>query len=245
MRYTRSVLTLATLAALGSLSMPAAAQLVTFKPAPPRPVRGYVGINLAIAQPIQEFHDYVNNGVGVNGNFVWNVDRRGIFGLRTDVGIIAYGNEHKRVPLSPTVGGRIMVDLNTTNSILTYGIGPQLTWPSGPVRPYVTGTVGGSYFFTESSIDGEHDNDNEFSTTNFDDGAFAITGAGGFLIPLTMHARTPVLLDFGARFHRNGTVQYLREGGIVDLPNGAIELHPIRSEADLMTYHIGVQIGFR
>jgi hypothetical protein len=40
-------------------------------------------------------------------------------------------------------------------------------------------------------------------------------------------------------------VKYLREGSIVDLPNGDIEINPIRSKADLVTYHLGVSIGGR
>jgi hypothetical protein len=51
-----------------------------------------------------------------------------------------------------------------------------------------------------------------------------------------------IALDLSARFHRNGRVSYLREGGVRDLPNGDVALDVIRSPADLWTYQVG--LGF-
>ena len=53
----------------------------------------------------------------------------------------------------------------------------------------------------------------------------------------------PILLDLGATYHRNGEVTYLRKGSIVDHPDGSITVTPIRSEANFITYRIGVSIG--
>jgi hypothetical protein len=55
--------------------------------------------------------------------------------------------------------------------------------------------------------------------------------------------RTPVLLDIGATFHRNGEASYLRKGSITDNPDGTINVNPIRSEANFITYRFGVSIG--
>jgi hypothetical protein len=72
---------------------------------------------------------------------------------------------------------------------------------------------------------------------------FALTGGGGVLIPLFAMRRTPVLLDLGATFHRNGEATYLRKGSIRDLPDGSIVISPLRSEANFVTYRIGISIG--
>jgi len=53
----------------------------------------------------------------------------------------------------------------------------------------------------------------------------------------------PILLDLGATFHRNGEATYLRKGSIQDNPDGSISINPIRSEANFITYRIGVSIG--
>jgi hypothetical protein len=118
--------------------------------------------------------------------------------------------------------------------------------PAGPVRPYVNATAGFSYFATTSSVKGRSDNESFADDTNFDDTPFSWGGGAGVLIPVNRRARSLAFIDIGARYHNNGTsVQYLREGGIRDLPNGAIQLSPIRSRADMITWHVGVSVGVR
>jgi hypothetical protein len=47
------------------------------------------------------------------------------------------------------------------------------------------------------------------------------------------------------RYHGNGEVEYLTEGGIIDHPDGSITLNPIRSQANLLTFTIGGSVGVR
>ncbi len=201
--------------------------------------RGYGDINFAISQPIGDFDDFIGAGYGITGGFVWNLDRDRVFGIRAEGGFVQYGNERTAHCL---INCRIGVDVNTSNDIIFAGIGPQITVPAGPLRPYLNATAGLSYFFTHSSVSGEDDYEGYFDTMNHDDAVFALTGGGGFLIPLSLR-RTHVLLDLGATFHRNGEATYLRKGSIRDLPDGNIEISPIRSEANFITYRIGVSIG--
>lgn len=211
---------------------------------PLQPIRGYAGGGLIGAQPVGEFSRFIDRGFGAGGHFVWNLDRSGALGVRVDGGFINYGRERQRVCLSTTVGCRIQVDLTTTNDIAYGSIGPQITLPHGPVQPYVNASVGFSYFSTSSSVEGVDDNDDEFNTTNFDDLTFAWHAGAGLRIPVSM-ARMPVFIDVGARYNTNGSVEYLREGDIIDHPDGSITLTPQRSDADLVTYVLGVSIGIR
>jgi hypothetical protein len=201
-----------------------------------------VGGSFNYGAPVGAFHDYVAQGFGLDGFFRWNTDKRGILSLRVDGGFLTYGNETKRVPLSSTIGGRILVDLTTSNNIFWMGVGPQITVPLPGVRPYVNAAAGFSYFFTESSVKGSRSNENLSSTNNYDDGTFAWSGGGGFLIPFKTR-RAEVALDLGARYHGNGQVRYLRKGGIEDLPDGSVRLNTIQSEANLVTYRIGISVS--
>jgi len=206
------------------------------------------GAAFTVAQPVGQFGEYVNNGFGVGAHGLVRLGEAGAFALRLDGSFVQYGRETKRVILSPTVGGRIRVDLTTSNNIAWFGVGPQLMAPSGPVRPYVNGAAGFSYFATQSSLDAPDDDDVDrdyFRNTNYDDFQFSYGGGAGVLIPVSRRARSIFFIDLGARFHNNGRASYLREGGIEDLPNGDIRLHPINSTANLWTYHIGVSIGGR
>jgi hypothetical protein len=208
-----------------------------------RAPRLLAGGTLLMGEPQSEFRD---NGVprswGASGNLVALVDRRGIFGIRLEGGGMIYGHETKRVPLSSTIGDRIMVDVSTVNSILFAGLGPQLMFPAGSLRPYASATVGIAYFTTQSAVDGA-DGDNDFARdTNYDDLNVSYRGIGGLYIPI-YRGRSTVSLDLSAQYHSNGVVSYLKEGGIRDNPDGSITFSPMNSRADLVSFHLGVSVG--
>ena len=238
-RILNALAAFAAVAAIGGTASMLAAKAAPAHRTNNAPLRAYGDINFAVSQPLGAFDDYIGEGYGVTGGFVWNLDRDRVFGIRAEGGFVQYGNERTGACL---ISCRIGVDINTSNDIVFGGIGPQITVPAGPVRPYMNATAGFSYFFTHSSVSGTDDYDDQFDTTNHDDVVFALTGGGGLLIPLSMR-RTPVLLDLGATFHRNGKATYLREGSIKDFPDGSIRIDPIRSEANFLTFRIGVSIG--
>ncbi|HEU4642915.1 MAG TPA: hypothetical protein VFS44_10720 [Gemmatimonadaceae bacterium] len=202
----------------------------------------YLGISGAAAVPQGQFKSYVGTGWGVQSGLLVRLDPSGVLGLRVDAGFINYGNEKKRACISTTIGCRIEVDVHTRNNIAIFGIGPQLMLPTGTLRPYLTGTVGLAYFFTQSSLSGISDNQDFANTTNFDDATFAWTGGGGVYIPLRRKGK-PISLDLGVRYHGNGEARYLREGSIVDNPDGSITYTPIRSQTNLLIFSVGATFG--
>ena len=208
------------------------------------PPRHYLGGELTAASPQGEFHDYVNSGWGGGLHYLLRVDRDGWLALRADASLINYGHERQRVPLSSTIGGRIDVDLVTDNNIAFFGFGPQVGVPTGAIRPYANGFAGVSYIFTESSVRGTSSGESFASTTNFDDSSFAYGAGGGVYIPVS-RGWNPVSLDLGVSYRHNGTAEYLREGDITDNPDGSITLHPVFSETNLLTFHVGVSVGLR
>ena len=208
----------------------------------PQPTGGYVGGALYFAEPQGEFGDFVDDGWGGGVHYIHKLDHEGLFGIRVDGSFINYGHERFRVPLSSTIGGRVSVDVSTTNNIAFLGVGPQFGAPTGVLRPYVNGFVGVSYIYTSTSVRGDDSSEPFASDTNYDDATFAYGGGAGLYIPVRS-GPTPISIDAGLTYRRNGTAQYLTEGGIVDNPDGTITLHPIRSDTDLLTFHLGVSVG--
>jgi len=203
--------------------------------------RTFFGAELLLAHPQDEFANYVNFGAGFGFHLVQQLDRQGAIALRVAGDFLIYGHESERVPISPTIP-RVTVDVSTSNNIVALGIGPQVMVPNGTFRPYLNGTVGFSYFFTESSVSGSDNSVSFASSKNFDDFTFAWTGGAGIYIPV--HAgRTPVSIDLGARYHGNGRARYLREGSIQDDGAGGVIISPIESNTNLITYQIGVSVG--
>jgi hypothetical protein len=194
------------------------------------------GGHLLYAEPRGDFAAVIERGFGIQGYGVLKLDPLGIAGIRLDGGLINYGNEKSTVPLSNTVR-RVLVEVNTSNNIAMVGIGPQLSAPSGPVRPYAYAAFGLGYFFTESSVKGTNSTDEAFaSSTNFDDTTPSVTFGGGLQIPVA----NIVAIDFGVEYRRHRQARYLTEGDIVEEPDGSVTLLVNESDADLMVYRLGV-----
>ena len=206
--------------------------------------RSYVGGELTFAEPQGEFSNYIDQGWGGSIHYLLRLDQAGWLGLRSDAGLLNYGHERQRVLLSPTIGGRISVDLTTDNNIAFVGVGPQIGLPTGALRPYANGYAGVSYIFTESHVGGTSSGESFASTTNFDDASFAYGGGAGLYIPVSRRSN-PVSVDLGLTYRHNGVARYLRHGDIVDNPDGTITVFPVRSQTNLLTFHVGVSVGVR
>ena len=196
--------------------------------------RSLIGINGVLARPVGEFQDFVDWGGGINLYGVINPLRRSPVGIRIDGSVLWYGHETFRKPLSKTIQ-RVMVDVNTDNIIGSLGMGPQLTLGQGELRTYVYGTVGFSYFATVSSS-------GDARSTHFDEVTPALTAGGGLLLRLS-RGKHPVSLNFSAQTIYHGETTYLRQGSILESPNGSISFVPIKSGANLVTFRFGIAIG--
>jgi hypothetical protein len=195
------------------------------------------------SRPMGGLKDNIGLGYGANGTYVFRLDRAGALSLRADVALVDYGHESMRVPLSPTIGGRIEVKVVTSNYIVPVSIGPQLMWPTGHLRPYVTAGLGGQFFYTDSRIDGSDGNSDLLRTTNQSDGTGAWVAGGGLYIPVTNKTGVNASLDLGLQYINGGRAQYLRPGSIEDLPNSQIRITPLESETHLTLIRLGVRIG--
>jgi hypothetical protein len=207
-----------------------------------RPTGGYLGGSLTLGAAQGEFRDYVDGAFGGQLHYLHRLEPSGTLGIRLDAGALIYGHESYRVPLSGTIGGRVLVDVSTSNNIAFLGVGPQLGLPDGRLRPYVNGYAGLAYLFTQSSVRGTHSGQEFASTTNFSDVTFSYGGGGGVYVPLR-GGSTPVSLDLGLTYRRSGEAEYLLEGGIRDNPDGSITVAPVRSHTDLLTFQVGVSVG--
>lgn len=197
----------------------------------------YLDLNLLGANPVGEFSELVNAGFGGQlGLRVRLGDRSPVF-LRLDGGGMIYGMERWDVCFPSPIGCRVGAELNTTNTVGYLGMGPEIALP-GRVSPYAFAAFGFSYFSTQSSLrdlDGFNDS---FNTRHFSDFVWASRFGGGLRF-----GSGRVALDVGAEYHRNGVAEYLREGDVVDNPDGSITVFPNRSEANYMSYSVGISIG--
>lgn len=206
------------------------------------------GVSFNYGQPTGEFKSYVDQGFGADGFYRYAVDPHGILSLRVGAQFLVYGNETRRLPLSATIGNLVLLDVKTSNNIVNFGGGLELAIPTPAVRPYVFGQIGSGYFFTQTSVEGSSNDEAFASTTNYHDWVFARQLGAGLQIPLGRSRRgTSVLLDLGATYNANGEARYLREGSIRQIQTfpAEYEFNPVRSEANLVTWRLGISFSAR
>jgi hypothetical protein len=201
---------------------------------------GRAGVHLALGVPVGDFRQSVNAAGGVNVFGAVNLDRAGGLALRLDGSYLVYGVDDRLVsqPYFP-------VGINTTYSIGTFGIGPQITLGQGPVRLYGFGEAGFSYISAHSSYRVDGCGCDAFaSSTDFADWTSALQAGGGVLVSLRQ-GRTPVSLDLGARYLGNGEAWVVRPGDVVPQSDGSVVVYPTRTRADLVVFQLGVSVGLR
>ena len=186
-------------------------------------------------QPLGNLSTGPGFGIAIAGDYA--LDRFRIFRLRGEFRASVYDHETREICFSSTVGCRILLDLDTNYSIVYAGLGPQLVIPMGGPQLAFDGAIGWSAFTATSSLQGIDDQNESFGeTTNYEDHTFAWSAGGELRIPFS--ARFGVGL--GARYQHNGTVSYLREGGIIDNPDGTLTLNPERTDANLVAITLGL-----
>jgi len=198
-------------------------------------------LNLAV--PVGDFGSHVDLGGGTGFGAVLFLGENRLAGIRAEGGFLIYGTATDWRPFSRTVP-EVQVRVQTNNSIFTGGLGPQVYLGTGPIRPYIYGTVGFAYFATSTSISGEYQDDEIASTTNFDDFQLSLTGGGGLSVEVR-GGQNPISLDLSASYRHNGLTEYLTDGdaNIRTTRGGGVLVDPIESDANLMTYRVGVSVG--
>jgi hypothetical protein len=203
--------------------------------------RSMVNISFVQSRPQGAFGRNVGIGYGVDGAYLFRLDAAGIWSLRANVGVIGYGNESRRTALSEAVGGRVNVDVKTSNYLIPVSVGPQVAWPTGSVRPYANAGLGGLGFITESHVQGTGDLTAVASTTNHSSFVGSWVLGGGVYVPLSVRARQ-VQLDLGVQYFNGGNTRYLAPGSIIDLPGAQIAVTPLESVTHTAVLRFGLRI---
>ncbi len=197
------------------------------------------GAALNISQPRGAFDEDTGIGWGLSGNALFRLDENAIFNIRTELSFLNNGNTRRRVPLSPTTGNLIQVDLRTSSNIASFVVGPQLLGPTGAFTPYAAALGGFSAFWTTSSVEGSNQTEPFASTTNSSDFAWTYGGAAGAYIRVQDGPR-PVRMELGVRYLRHDDVTYLTTNEVRNSFNEGRPFQPRRSRVDFYTYMIGV-----
>ncbi|HEV8264580.1 MAG TPA: hypothetical protein VGQ06_06490 [Gemmatimonadales bacterium] len=194
--------------------------------------RGYAGINLVVAQPLDDFRRTGGVSAGLTGFAVMPLGRSARMGLRIDGSYMVYESDYRGYGIS------------TTSSIGSLALGPQITLGEGPIRPYAFATLGGSLFWTSLSDQGYcgcYDDDVFYLNGRFT----TATQLGTGVMMVLSRGHTPVSLDLGVRDLRHAQVRYVPVGGITDNGDGTYTVDRVETPVRMRVYQIGVSVGIR
>lgn len=164
-----------------------------------------------------------------------------LFGIRLAGGFMNYGKEILAARLVDETD-RISSHLTTSNNILSVGIGPQVDFSTGRIRPYVNGFLGVSYFYTDTRFAiGGQDLEGS-STTNYSDWVMGYGIGGGVKIFALNYGDVPIFISLDAQYRMHDQTAYLVEGSIVDDREGT-RFQPLVSDADFFLIGMGVSVG--
>ena len=199
---------------------------------------GFVGLSFVAANPVGEMGTLVDNGFGIEIAGGAPMAAGGHLRMRVDLGAVVYGWERLYYcGFTCRVGS----DVTTTNSIVYGMVGPEIVLARGDIEPYVHAGAGLSYFVTSSQLDDNDGYGPYLDTTNYSDTVFGWRYGGG----LRFRAGGRTYIDLGVEKVDNQVANYLTEGDVVDQPDGSVLLYPNRSDADLMSFRVGVSFALR
>jgi len=213
----------------------------------PRFTLGGAGV---YAQPLGDFAQNVSQGWGIDGAGTYGIDSQSILSLRAELGYVQYASKSEPFSLSTGVGF-FDLESETKSGVLTLGVGPQLSLPIGSaVRPYVAGTIGFARFATSTSINIPADRSNTGQKEELDsqdvasDWVLSLGASAGIGFEVAALGRG-VLVDLGARYHRNGQATYVSSKGVTYNGTGRPTVVATESQADFIAYRVGITIPIR
>jgi hypothetical protein len=206
-----------------------------------------VGLGVLVAQPLGEFSHYVDESAGLGAFLHLDIGENGGLGLRFDGSMVYYGSRTATRSFSVGPGFIDYAEVTIRNRIGSFFAGPQITFGSGDVRPYLHLGAGFSYFWTGTDWDdayygyasGDLDLDMFFEgETEYSQWTAAWIAGGGVTVRLGGNLNFYCALQYVD----NGRVTYLTEGAIVDHGNGYYSFTPVESNANLLFAQFGISI---
>lgn len=199
--------------------------------------RVQIGLAVEAGLPTGAFGDRVNEGGAIHGFVRVGLDQQGVIGLRLQAGYFGYGEERSEVCLGAGPTCRVTADISTNNAILSWGIGPDVSFPAGIFRLTGHALIGSSYATTYSGAQKVGLVPDFFALSeHLGDGGFAWSAGAGVAMPVSRSAS----IDLGVTYQAHGTRNYLVRGGITDQPTGLMVLDVQRSSINMFGIRLGM-----
>ncbi len=203
-------------------------------------------INLGMGLPQGDFKDELDrNSFGADLAFTYQIPFTAIH-IGAGVGYQNYGWRERYTNLNDVP--EVDLKVRTTNNILTPHALVRVEAPYGFARPFIEGSIGLNYLYTESSLVDDWDGEDIASQVNYDHFTTNTGIGGGMKIKLYEGFDEDgdffgVSLMLKAKYMLGGDARYLREGDL-SRDGRNLNFNVRQSRTDLTTFNIGVSLNF-
>jgi opacity protein-like surface antigen len=209
---------------------------------------GLGSLNVLVGIPMGDFKSNIDkNGYGLAVN-VGLAPVSSFFMIGVEAGFMTYGTERRTERFSSTIPD-VMVDVETSNNFALAHLFLRLQPNQGFLRPYLEGSGGINYLYTQTEIQNRRGGEEVASSNNKDDIAFSY-GAGGGMLLRVHESDNPegsgiaeVLVDLRVRYIKGGEAEYLKQGSI-RRENGQVRYDVLKSKTDIVTVQFGIAVRF-
>ncbi len=191
------------------------------------------GLTLGVQIPRGELGDFVGVGYELRANLLVDLVSDGLLGLRLSGTGTYFPDQSVGTPVSG------LGSVSVGNRSVSLDLGPQVTVPSGPLRPYGFATVGAAFIRTSHSLGGSLSPDPY--APDYSDLTHVLSLGGGFYIPVSSGDRS-IALDLSAQHRWNGDARVLGENSVTPGVSGFL-FDPIEVGADVFVVELGVVVG--
>lgn len=186
------------------------------------------------------------NSYGLDAAFTYQVPRSPIH-IGVGFGYQNFGWRERTEIFSRDIP-EVDVRVRTTNNMVTPHFLMRIEPDAGMFSPFVEGTLGFNYLYTESSVIDDWDEEEISSTVNYDYTTSNFGIGGGVKIRMYEGYNEDgdffgVSLILKGKFMVGGEALYLKEGGLTP-QNGGLSYDLSRSRTDLATFNVGFAINF-
>lgn len=205
-------------------------------------------LSFAVGSPQGDFRNSLDReSYGADLSFTYQIGRQSPIHIGAGLLYQNYGWRERNSTFLTDIP-EVAVNVRTTNNLINPHLILRVQPELGGFSPFVEGTWGLNYLFTESSIHDEWDDDEIASSVNYDYTTSNIGIGGGAKIRLWEGYDAEgdfvgVHLLLKSRYMLGGEALYLKEGDLVNKGN-SLEYNLSRSRTDLTTFNVGVVFSF-
>lgn len=188
--------------------------------------------------PMGDWGKIAGFGLGINATNLTVLDPAKPLAIRSSMGLLYNFSRTQDVP-PQNIGPNDKLSLETKNGTLYFGVGPELGKITGPIDPFVFGTVGFNTYWTSSNLSGTAGGlpyDSKFGDSRI---AFAWAVGGG----IRKHVSHGESMELSVEYRSGGGHMYVLPGEVTTT-GSTVNVERKARTTDQLLLRLGTTLGY-